>query len=85
MMMMLVPNHIMGDPACSNTETTIDLNSLVNSIHSACQLETHYPELTDAELEKLHPYLGWKPLEVIRKTLENTICLTKLENRLPMI
>ncbi len=65
------------------TETTMDLNALVNAIRAACQLETHYAVLTDEELNKLHLYLRWKPLEVVRKTLENTTHLTKQENRLP--
>ncbi len=47
-------------------------------------MEIHYPELTDEELEKLCSYLRWKPLEVIKKTMENTTRLTKLEKRLPI-
>ncbi len=43
----------------------MDLKPQVNTVYSACQLETHNPELTDEKIEKLHPLLGWKPVEVI--------------------
>ncbi len=75
-------NHFRGDSACSKkviklgnilgTEITMDLNALVYAVNTACQLETSFPTITDEELENLHPFLGWKPVEVIRETLENT-------------
>ncbi len=62
----------------------MDLNALVHAVLTACQLETNNPVPTDEELQKLRPYLGCKPLEVVRKALGNTTLLAKLENRLPM-
>ncbi len=66
------------------TEEKVGLQALVAAVQSACRRETHFPELTDAELEKLCPFLAWKNLKVIKKSLENTTQLAKLENRLPM-
>ncbi len=54
------------------TEEKVDLQALVTTVQSACRLETHFPGLNDAELEKLHPYLGWKPLELVKKSWGNT-------------
>ncbi len=89
----LSPQHFRGDSMHSTkvtklgkilgTEEQMDLKSLVNAVQSTCQLETHYPELTDSEIE-LHPFLGWKTMEVIKEMLENTTHLTNLENRLLM-
>ncbi len=62
----------------------MDLQALVRAVQSPCRLETYYPELTDSQLEKWHSFLGYKSLEVIKKKLENTTQLTKLENRLSM-
>ncbi len=66
------------------TEDKVDLKALVNAVKTACNW-THHPELTDEEVEKLFPFLGWCPAQVVKKTLENTIHLAKLENRLPMM
>ncbi len=90
----IICNHFRADSARSNkvtkldkilgTEKQIDLKSLINAVHRACQLETHYPEFTDAEIEKLHSFLSWKPMEVIRNKLENSTWLTILETRITM-
>ncbi len=40
--------------------------------------------MTDEQVEKLHPFLVWCLAKVVRKILENTIHVAKLENRLPM-
>ncbi len=45
-----------------------DVQALVTAVQTACRLETHISELTDGKLEKLRPYLGWKPLEVAKMT-----------------
>ena len=60
-------NHFRGDSTRHNhvtkvgkiigTEEKVDLQALVAAVKSACRLETHFPELTDAELEKLCPFL----------------------------
>jgi hypothetical protein len=36
------------------------------------------------EAEDLQPYLAWRPLEVIRKTIEHTTSLAQVEHHLPM-
>ncbi len=37
------------------TEKKVDLTALVHAVKSACQVETHKPELADEEVEKLCP------------------------------
>jgi len=39
---------------------------------------------TIKEAEQLQPYLAWRPLEVIRRTLENTTQLAQIRLRTPM-
>ncbi len=49
------------------TEEQKDLKSLVNAVQSASQLEMYHPELTNADIEKMHQYLRWKSVEVIKR------------------
>ncbi len=62
----------------------MDLTALVNAVKSAFQVEVDFPELTEEELEVLHPFLVWSSSQVVKKTLEHTTHLVKLEDRLPM-
>ncbi len=49
----------------------VDVKALVNPVRSLCNSQTHKPELTDEEVKRLCPYLGWCTPEVITKTVEN--------------
>ncbi len=39
------------------TEKKVDLAALVNAVHSVCKVEVDFPELTEKELEVMHPFL----------------------------
>ncbi len=47
------------------TEEKMDLTALVHAVKSACQVETHHPELPDEEVEKLYSLSG---LEACRRS-----------------
>ncbi len=53
--------------------------AVVHAVRSSCNLQTDKPELTDEEVDRLCPFLEWCTLELVRKTLENTFYMTKLE------
>ncbi len=61
-----------------------DLKTLVHAVRNSCNLQTTKPEMSEEEIEKLCPFLGWCTSEIVKKKMDNTTHLCKLKRRLAM-
>ncbi len=63
------PNNFRGDPMhptnvteignIIGTENKVDFKALVHEVRSSFNLQSTHPEMSEEEVEKLHPLLGW--------------------------
>ena len=68
--------------SCTDWDLNYKANHTMTATANWASMKTNYSE---ADLEKMRPWLAWIPIENIRKTLENTTQIAKAVSNYPMI
>ncbi len=55
------------------------MKAAVYAVRSSYNMESQKEEISTKDFEKMHPYLGWCPTEVVKKIFNRTTKYAKLE------